>query len=62
MSWMRKDLKEKGVTLIGGSVDECRGGYKDIELVMPEQSELVDIYGRFMPYIVRMAGEQKKKR
>jgi tRNA-splicing ligase RtcB len=61
MSWLKKDLQEKGVTLIGGAVDECRGGYKDIELVMPEQADLVDIHGRFMPYIVRMAGEQKKK-
>lgn len=60
MSWMRADLKDKGVTLIGGDVDECRGGYKDIEAVMPCQADLVDIVGRFMPYIVRMAGEDKK--
>ena len=61
MSWMRDDLKAKGVTLIGGAVDECSGGYKDIDLVMAEQSDLVSIAGRFMPYIVRMAGEEPRK-
>ena len=61
MSWMRKDLASKGITLLGGAVDECRGSYKDIELVMEAQSDLVEIQGRFMPYIVCMAEEQKKK-
>ena len=55
MSDMKKDLMEKGVELIGGSVDECSGSYKDIDRVLAEQREIVDIQGKFMPWMVRMA-------
>ena len=60
MSQMRKDLEEKGVTLIGGGLDECSMGYKDINDVMTEQKDLVEVMGVFLPKIVRMAGEEKK--
>ncbi|MBV8254364.1 MAG: RtcB family protein [Chitinophaga sp.] len=52
---MRTVLKEHGVTLIGGGLDEAPMAYKDINTVMAAQQELVDILGRFTPKIVRMA-------
>ncbi|QEH39773.1 RtcB family protein [Chitinophaga sp. XS-30] len=48
-------LKEHGVTLVGGGLDEAPGAYKDIATVMKAQTALVDIVGRFYPKIVRMA-------
>jgi len=60
MSQMKKDLAEQGVELIGGSLDECSMAYKDIDLVMGQQAALVEIQGRFLPFMVRMAGEQTK--
>lgn len=55
MSDMKKDLLEKGVELLGGSVDECRMAYKDIDKVMEAQQDLVEIVGTFQPKIVRMS-------
>jgi len=60
MSQMRKDLMEQGVELIGGGLDECSMAYKDIDKVMEMQKDLVEIVGSFKPFLVRMAGEQKK--
>lgn len=56
-SSLKKHLKEKGVTLIGGGLDESPMAYKDIEQVMRYQQDLVDILGTFMPKIVRMAND-----
>jgi len=50
-------LKERGVTLLGGGMDESPQAYKPIEYVMAAQHELVDVIGKFMPRIVRMADE-----
>jgi tRNA-splicing ligase RtcB (3'-phosphate/5'-hydroxy nucleic acid ligase) len=47
-------LAERGVTLIGGSVDEAPMAYKSIEAVVRLQKDLVDLVGRFTPKIVRM--------
>jgi tRNA-splicing ligase RtcB (3'-phosphate/5'-hydroxy nucleic acid ligase) len=47
-------LAERGITLIGGSVDEAPMAYKDIETVVGLQGDLVDLVGRFTPKIVRM--------
>ncbi len=47
-------LRERGVELIGGGLDEAPLAYKDIGEVMRHQSELVDIVGIFKPVIVRM--------
>ena len=62
----RSYLAERGVTLIGGSVDEAPMAYKDVETVVGLQGDLVDLVGRFTPKIVRMdAGGKpwgKKKR
>ena len=59
-------LAEKGVTLIGGSLDEASQAYKNIEAVVGLQEDLVDLVGRFTPGTVRMdAGSKpwgKKKR
>ena len=50
----RDYLAERGVTLIGGSLDEAPQAYKDIEAVVGLQGDLVDLVGRFTPKIVRM--------
>ena len=50
----RDYLAERGVTLIGGSLDEAPMAYKDVEAVVGLQGDLVDLVGRFTPKIVRM--------
>ena len=50
-------LEERGVTLLGGGLDESPQAYKDIEEVIRAQSDLVEIIGKFTPRIVRMADE-----
>lgn len=51
---LKKHLKDKGVELIGGGLDEAPFAYKDIHRVMAAQQELVDVVGSFLPKIVRM--------
>ncbi|KOR30039.1 RNA 2',3'-cyclic phosphate--5'-hydroxyl ligase [Achromatium sp. WMS1] len=48
-------LRERGVILLGGGLDEAPQAYKSIAAVMAAQSDLVDIIGVFKPSIVRMA-------
>lgn len=50
-------LKERGITLIGGGLDESPQAYKPIEDVISAQSDLVDVIGEFKPVIVRMDGK-----
>jgi tRNA-splicing ligase RtcB (3'-phosphate/5'-hydroxy nucleic acid ligase) len=50
-------LRERGVTLLGGGIDESPQAYKDIEAVIAAQDELVEVIGKFTPRIVRMAEE-----
>lgn len=50
-------LKDHGVTLIGAGLDEAPMAYKDIEMVMAAQKELVDVLARFTPKMVRMADD-----
>jgi tRNA-splicing ligase RtcB len=50
-------LKERGVTLLGGGLDESPQAYKPIETVIGAQSDLVEIVGKFTPLMVRMADE-----
>jgi tRNA-splicing ligase RtcB len=50
-------LSERGVTLLGGGLDESPQAYKPIESVIAAQADLVDIVGKFTPRIVRMADE-----
>lgn len=56
-SEMKKFLDKHDVVLIGGGIDESPMAYKDIDSVMAQQTSLVDVVGKFMPRIVRMASE-----
>jgi tRNA-splicing ligase RtcB len=50
-------LKARGVTLLGGGLDEAPQAYKDIEVVISAQHDLVQVLGKFTPRIVKMAME-----
>ncbi|HEX8507116.1 MAG TPA: RtcB family protein [Hymenobacter sp.] len=53
---LRRELKDHGVDLMGGGLDEAPAAYKDIRQVMAHQQDLVDVLGSFTPKIVRMDG------
>ena len=53
-SQMLKEIENKGIELIGGTIDESPMAYKDIKKVMALQNELVNVLGTFTPKIVRM--------
>lgn len=55
-------LKQRGIQLIGGGLDESPQAYKPIEDVIVAQKDLVDILGKFQPKIVRMASDDKLRR
>lgn len=57
VSGMKKILSAAGVSLQGGSPEECPMAYKDIDTVMQGQTALVDVHGRFLPKIVHMHKE-----
>lgn len=59
---LNKLLKDHGVTLIGGGLDEAPLAYKDIREVMQNQRALVDVIGEFNPKIVEMDGTDPRKR
>jgi tRNA-splicing ligase RtcB len=50
-------LRQRGITLLGGGLDESPQAYKNIEDVMNAQDDLIEILGKFTPRIVRMANE-----
>ncbi len=50
-------LRARGITLLGGGLDESPQAYKDIEQVIAAQDDLIEIVGKFIPRIVRMAEE-----
>jgi tRNA-splicing ligase RtcB len=50
-------LKQRGVTLLGGGIDESPQAYKPIDEVIAAQHDLVDVIGKFTPRVVRMADE-----
>ncbi len=50
-------LKERGVTLLGGGIDESPQAYKPIDEVIAAQHDLVDVLGKFSPRIVKMADD-----
>jgi tRNA-splicing ligase RtcB (3'-phosphate/5'-hydroxy nucleic acid ligase) len=58
----REDLREKGITLLGGALDEAPAAYKDVDGVMAAQADLVEAIGEFSPRIVRMDAGSKKNR
>lgn len=55
---LNEELKKHQVKLLGGGLDEAPFAYKDINLVMQSQQELVDIVGKFTPKIVKMCGAE----
>lgn len=54
---VQKDLLAKGVHVLSAGSDEVPFVYKDILKVMSEQTDLVDIVGRFDPKIVKMSSD-----
>lgn len=58
---MKQVLKDHGVTLIGAGRDEAPMAYKDINMVMASQTELVDVVAKFTPKLVRMADDGSKE-
>jgi tRNA-splicing ligase RtcB (3'-phosphate/5'-hydroxy nucleic acid ligase) len=52
-------LREKGVTLLDGGLDEAPQAYKNINEVIGAQSELVEILARFKPRIVMMSKDHQ---
>ncbi|HEX6987781.1 MAG TPA: RtcB family protein [Planctomycetaceae bacterium] len=57
---VQKDLAAKGVHVLSAGADEVPYVYKNILDVMAEQSDLVDVVGRFDPKIVKMCGDGSK--
>ncbi len=51
----KKFLDERNVKLMSAGLDEVPMAYKDIDMVMKSQSDLVDPIARFDPRIVKMA-------
>ena len=58
---MNAILKANNVTLIGAGLDEAPMAYKDINMVMASQQELVDVVAKFSPKIVRMADDGSRE-
>ncbi len=58
---MEDVLADHGVTLIGAGLDEAPMAYKDINMVMASQQELVDVVAKFTPKIVRMADDGSRE-
>jgi tRNA-splicing ligase RtcB len=54
-------LKLNEVTLIGAGLDEAPMAYKDINLVMASQRDLVDVVAKFTPKMVRMADDGSRE-
>jgi tRNA-splicing ligase RtcB len=52
---LKKYLAAQNVELIGGSTEEAPLAYKNIDMVMSAQKELVDIEAKIIPRIVRMS-------
>jgi tRNA-splicing ligase RtcB len=58
---MQSVLKDHGVTLIGAGLDEAPMAYKDINIVMAAQQDLVDVVAKFTPKMVRMADDGSRE-
>ena len=54
-------LQDHKVTLIGAGLDEAPMAYKDINMVMNAQQDLVQVVARFRPRIVRMAQDGSRE-
>lgn len=60
-SEMKKMLNDHKVDLIGAGLDEAPMAYKDINLVMASQKDLIDVVAKFIPRIVRMASDGSRE-
>lgn len=58
----RRTLQERGISLIGGALDEAPTAYKGISGVMASQADLVEVLGTFAPGIVRMDESKPRRR
>jgi tRNA-splicing ligase RtcB (3'-phosphate/5'-hydroxy nucleic acid ligase) len=58
---MKAILEANDVMLIGAGLDEAPMAYKDINVVMASQKDLVDIVAKFTPKIVRMADDGSRE-
>ena len=58
---LKAALNANGVTLIGAGLDEAPMAYKNIDVVMASQKELVDVVAKFSPKIVRMADDGSRE-
>lgn len=58
---MKAILKDHDVSLIGAGLDEAPMAYKNIEMVMASQENLVDIVAKFTPKLVRMADDGSRE-
>lgn len=56
----KQQLADAGVQLLSAGIDEAPGVYKDINVVMEAQKDLVDVIGRFDPKVVKMADAGEK--
>jgi tRNA-splicing ligase RtcB (3'-phosphate/5'-hydroxy nucleic acid ligase) len=52
---VKRELAEKGVTVLSAGLDEVPGVYKDIHEVMAAQVDLVEVLAQFDPKLVKMA-------
>jgi tRNA-splicing ligase RtcB len=57
---LHEELEKHNVKLMGGGLDEAPQAYKDIEVVMQAQKQLVDVAGKFYPKIVKMDSGSSK--
>jgi tRNA-splicing ligase RtcB len=53
-------LQARGINLLGSGLDEAPMVYKDIHAVMKAQDSLVEVLGKFMPKIVKMADPRER--
>ncbi|MBL7818876.1 MAG: RtcB family protein [Saprospiraceae bacterium] len=51
---LKRLLRDHGVILLDGGLDEAPHAYKDIDAVMLSQKALVDVVAKFQPKIVKM--------
>ncbi len=56
----RNYLEERGVTLLSAGLNESPMAYKNIEVVMAAQQDLVEIIARFDPRLVKMAPDGER--
>ncbi|MCC6301145.1 MAG: RtcB family protein [Anaerolineales bacterium] len=56
-SEIETNTSKRGVTLLGGGLDESPQAYKPVDKVLAAQQDLVDVIGKFTPKVVRMADE-----